>query len=45
LEKQEAWKNRDPEKQSRHAQYNAGGFAMVGPDGENVRCDHATAFA
>jgi hypothetical protein len=33
------------QKQSRLAEYDAGGFAMVGPDGDNVRCSHAIAFA
>jgi hypothetical protein len=32
-------------KQSRQAEYEAGGFATVGPDGDNFRCSHAIAFA
>jgi hypothetical protein len=31
-------------KQSSRAEYDAGGFAMLGPDGDNVRCNHAIAF-
>jgi hypothetical protein len=33
------------QKQNRRAEYDAGGFAMVGPDGDNFRYNHAIVFA
>jgi hypothetical protein len=34
-----------PFKQSRRAEYDAGGFAMLGPDTKISGCDHAIVFA